>query len=265
MFTNKFSAALAVMMFASVVSTSLVSAQERYALTLDNNYVNKLRANGSLFSPIGDESQNKIRTIELKYDDTKSRAPVELDLNVATINGDAVIVLDDELLAKIKGQPVRTTVSDSQFTRVLLKYEAPMMSADPAIESAMSGEGMIFIRMSDTETMSGKLDGISEFKMACRFGDVTIPMDQIAGIRFHTNRDDSAVVVLSNGDSITGTPTVPAVKLMTDWGSADIEPEFIQSLTMSSGAKFRQANSDFGSRWELKTGTSYAPGPMRNN
>jgi hypothetical protein len=70
--------------------------------------------------------------------------------------------------------------------------------------------------------------------------------------------------VLNNGDSLTGVPTVPSIQLTTDWGRADIEPEFIQSLTATSGAKFRQQNSDFGVRWSLDMGNSFAPAALGN-
>ena len=85
-------------------------------------------------------------------------------------------------------------------------------------------------------------------------------MDQVAGIKFHTDSDDSAVVILNNGDSITGVPTIPAIQLKTDWGQADIEPSKIDSLTTTANATFTQGNSDFGSRWNLSTGNSFAPG-----
>ena len=108
--------------------------------------------------------------------------------------------------------------------------------------------------------MSGDIDGFDEFQIATRFGKVSMPMDQVAGIKFHTDSNDAAVVILNNGDSITGTPTIPAIKLITDWGQADIEPAKIDSLTTTSNATFSQGNSDFGSRWNLSTGNSYAPG-----
>ena len=102
--------------------------------------------------------------------------------------------------------------------------------------------------------MQGTVDGFDEFGIDCKFGKVTIPMEHVAGIRFHADEDDNAVVVLTNGDSLTGTPTVAAISLKTSWGQADIEPEFMQSLTTSANATFsRETNPDFGSRWMLRT------------
>ena len=108
--------------------------------------------------------------------------------------------------------------------------------------------------------MAGGIDGFDRFEIATKFGKVSVPMDQVAGVKFHIDGKDSAVVVMDNGDTVTGVPTIPAVKLKTDWGQADIEPEFMNALTTTSNARFVQENTDFGLRWQLKAGDAFAPG-----
>jgi hypothetical protein len=246
-----------------MTSTATFGQSDRFSLTLNNSYIDSLRSAGSLVSAIDPDSRNKIGIIELRYDETKDNEPVELDLAIGNENDAAVIVIDEDLLSKIKGQPVRVSISNSLFSSVLLKYDSPAMS--PAINPTMQmDDDLIFIRLSDTKSIAGKMDGFDNFKMTCAFGEITIPMEQVAGIKFHTTADDKAVVVLSNGDTVTGTPTIPAIQLQTDWGQADVEPKAIQSLTKSSGAKFQQSNTDFGTRWKLNTGVSYAPAALSN-
>ena len=108
--------------------------------------------------------------------------------------------------------------------------------------------------------MAGGIDGFHRFEIETKFGKVSVPMDQVAGIKFHIDGKDSAVVVMDNGDTVTGVPSIPAVMLKTDWGQADIEPEFMNALTTTASARFVQENTDFGLRWQLKAGDAFAPG-----
>lgn len=251
----------AVLALFGLVST--VSAQDNssYPMVLSANNLDAMVQGRLLTSPVKAEKQNTIETVKLSYSETQGNASVELDVDMTYDNGKVNVIVDEKLLAKIKGQPVVFDVAQRPVTEVVLKYDAP--ASDPIMRAA-DGKGVVFIRLSDTKRMAGKVEGLNEFKLKTSFGEVTVPMSEIAGIKFHTSSDDKAVVILNNGDSLTGIPTVPAVELTTDWGKADIEPEFIQSLTSTSGAKFRQQNTDFGVRWTLNTGNSLAPGALGN-
>ena len=169
------------------------------------------------------------------------------------------MTLDEDLIGQMKGQPVRIPVKGSQggFSQIIIKYEAPVT---PSPMLAGSNQDTYFIRLADAQLMAGNLNNFDTFSLKTKFGDVTIPTDQIAGIRFKIDNENSAVVILLNGDTLTGKPTIPAIELMTDWGQADIEPKFIQSLTTSSNSRFFQETGDFGVRWRLRTGNSIAPG-----
>lgn len=240
----------------SIAMTSSAWAQDRYSLTLNNDFISKLKEFGSLKSEVSESARDKIGVVELRFSDTKDQTPIELDIDVNLVDDDAIIILDDDLIAKIKGQPVRITTTENGFARVLLKYDSPAL-----IESSMVvTDNTVFIRLSDVKSIAGELNDIDSITLDCKFGEVTLPMDQIAGIQMHTDENDSAVVVLNNGDSITGVPEIPTLTLMTDWGKAEILPEAIQSITTTANSKFSRNNTDFGTRWMLKTGNSFAPG-----
>lgn len=242
---------------AVLVLCSSAIAQDRYSLTLNNEYLTNLKSSGSLKSEVSESARNKIGFIELRYDDSKDKTPIELDVDVVRNGSDAVIILDNELIAKIKGQPVRIPARENGFSRVLLKYDAPVVGIK---SSQIVSEDLLFIRLSDVKSLAGELDEISEITMTTKFGDVTIPMEQIAGIKLHTDEDDSAVVVMVDGDVLTGVPSLPMLQLSTDWGKAEINPEAVQSITTTSNSKFSRQDTDFGTRWTLKTGNSFAPG-----
>lgn len=219
--------------------------------------------NGTLLkSPVPPDKQNLISEIQIGFKETENAAPVELNVDVQLDAGTATVLVDDALLSKIKGQPVRFEVSSRPLNTVMLKYDAPAIS-DPMLNQA-GGEGVMFVRIGNSKRMAGKLADFDVIKLKCTFGDISVPLSEVAGIKFHTTSDDKAVVVLNNGDTITGIPSIPALQLATDWGRADIDPEFIQSVTSTSGARFRQTNSDFGVRWVLETGNSFAPSALGN-
>ena len=121
-------------------------------------------------------------------------------------------------------------------------------------------DNTVFVRLSDVKSIAGELEGLDSISMTCKFGKITIPLDQIAGIQMHVDEKKSAVVVLNDGDSITGVPDVPMLTLTTDWGTAEVEPGSIKSITTTANSKFSRKNTDFGTRWELRTGNSFAPG-----
>ena len=247
---------LAAMLLGS--STATAQDQTRFVLKLDSKLISSLRSYGSLRSQVPEKSRNKISFVELQFDETKDEESIELGLPVLAAGENATIVLDEDLIGQVKGQPVRVPIdgSDANFSQIILRYEAP------AISTLMGGseEDMHFIRMKDAKVMAGNVDGFDQLTLESSFGPVTIPMTEIAGIKFHSDSKDSAVAVLNNGDTVTGKPNVPTIMLETDWGKAEIEPEFIESLTTGSTARFLQETGDFGSRWSLRTGTSVAPG-----
>lgn len=249
---------LAMATLLATASHSHAQDQTRFVLKLDNKLISSLRSFGSLRSQVPEQHRNKISFVELQFDETKVGESIELGLPLQISADNASIVLDEDLIGQVKGQPIRVPVNKDQgeFSQIILQYEAPAVS--PMLSG--SSEDTLFIRMKDAKVMAGNVEGLSELAIDTKFGNVSIPMSEIAGIKFHTDGNDSAVVVLNNGDSVTGTPTVSAVQLQTDWGKAEIQPEFIESVTTGASARFLQESGDFGTRWSLRTGTSIAPG-----
>lgn len=258
-----FSQALATAALLVLGMAATTAAQDApYQMILTKGNLDAM-VNGTLLkSPVPADKQNQISEIQIGFKETETAPPVELNVDVQVNGGNATVLVDDALLSRIKGQPVRFEVNARPLNTVMLKYDAPA-AADPMLNQA-GGEGVVFVRIGSSKRMAGKLSDFETIKLTCTFGEITVPMSEVAGIKFHTTSDDKAVVVLNNGDTVTGIPTIPALQLMTDWGRADIDPEFIQSVTATSGAKFRQTNSDFGVRWVLETGNSFAPAALGN-
>ena len=263
MFKTKsiFTALLFAVACMSMAATANAQDQTRFVLKLDDKLITDFKGYGSLRSTVPERFKEKISFVELQFEGTKDGQPVEMDWGLVINGSSANIVLDDAAIERLMAQPVRIEVpaEKNTFSEIVLQYDAPA-GTTPILNDTGSPADSFFIKLEDGGAMSGDIDGFDEFQIATRFGKVAMPMDQVAGIKFHTDANDAAVVVLNNGDSITGTPTIPAIKLITDWGQADIEPAKIDSLTTTGNASFSQGNSDFGTRWNLNTGNSFAPG-----
>ena len=242
--------------------------QTRFVLRLSDDLVFKLRDVGSLASNVQAEFRNNISLIEVQFGDAANAQAENVSVDLEVSNGTANVIMDERLIQRVQRGPIRIVVPPAKraFNRVSLVYargeneDIPSRPAEPILNSSGQPIDLFYIRLKDAKSMAGGIDGFDRFEIATKFGKVSVPMDQVAGVKFHIDGKDSAVVVMDNGDTVTGVPTIPAVMLTTDWGQADIEPEFMNALTTTSNARFVQENTDFGVRWQLKAGDSFAPG-----
>ena len=260
---------LLLIFFLGIANSSFAQDQTRFVLKLDNDLVSSFRSYGSLRSEVPKEFREKISFVELQYAETRDNEAVVQDLGIQVNGENANIVLDEKALKAVKAQPVRVPVSQEQssFSQIVLIYNSAASPVTKETELKDTGQldYMYYVRLNNTQTMAGTIDGFDKFEIATQFGKISMPMDRVAGIKFHTDTRDSAIIVLNNGDSITGVPTIPAISLMTDWGQADIEPKYIDSLTTTPSATFSQQNTDFGTRWKLRTGSSFSQSASRMN
>ena len=252
----------------SMANRATAQDQTRFVLKLSDDLVFKLRDVGSLASNVRAEFRNRISLIEVQFGDAAGGQAENVNVDLEVSNGTANVIMDERLIERVQRGPIRIVVPPSKraFTRVSLVYargegeDIPSRPAEPILNSSGQPIDLYYIRLKDTKSMAGGIDGFDRFEIATKFGKVSVPMDQVAGVKFHIDGKDSAVVVMDNGDTVTGVPTIPAVMLKTDWGQADIEPEFMNALTTTANARFVQENTDFGLRWQLKAGDAFAPG-----
>lgn len=257
--------------------------QTRFVLKLDENLISSFRSYRSLRSNVPDKFKGKISYVELQFAESKEAEPIEMDLGLTIDSGTANINLLEATIETLKTRPIRVAVSSdaSTFSQIVLAYDtatspagsqnaaSPATSSDfqnpnvvpvkPVSNQKPENRGAHFVRLGDDQFMAGTLNGFDQIDLTTQFGNVSIPMSYVVGIKFHTSSDDSAIVILTNGDSITGVPAIPVVTLLTDWGQADIDAKSIQSLTTTPEAKFAQQKTDFGVRWVLQKGDPKAP------
>jgi hypothetical protein len=99
--------------------------------------------------------------------------------------------------------------------------------------------------------ITGALTDSTLLMLKTAFGEASIPLSEVAGVRFPSGQDTSTTLVMLNGDSITGASDVKAVTVETEWGSAKINGENISSMMFVPGLEWQSVNGLNGTRWSL--------------
>ncbi len=119
--------------------------------------------------------------------------------------------------------------------------------------------GKVFVKVTRNRELSGAAIGLSEIKFNAEFGQVSIPMVKIAGIKLHVNADDDAVIALKNGDLVTGTIELEQVSLKTAWGKAHVKLDQIETILAESQSRFFAETSSGKKGWRFSAGAAKTP------
>ncbi len=99
--------------------------------------------------------------------------------------------------------------------------------------------------------LDGTLTDATTIEMQTSFGGASIPLSEVAGIRFASAENASTTVVMLNGDSITGATDVKLVTVETEWGTATINGSNISSMMFVPGLDWNPGKGLNGKRWDL--------------
>ena len=113
---------------------------------------------------------------------------------------------------------------------------------------------VFYVKVARGTELSGQIVEISEFKVKTEFGDVTIPIEKVEGIKLDADGQGSAVLAFTNGDMVTGKIEMEKLELKTNWGKAHINTDTIDSI---SAAQYGRFYSDpTGGGWRFSRGNS---------
>ena len=232
-----------------------------FVLKLNDNLIKSFKDYGSLRSQLPAQAQGRIDNIELRYEGTEGQEPTEMALSVEVKGESAQVYVGDSVLETLRRQPIRIPLQGKAFNTIFLRYR----NGDAAEEGGgiVMGDGpnRFVLEITDDSSIAGSVVDMTEITLMTNFGEVQLTLDQIAGVRFNADGEDGAVVFLNNGDAISGTPTLGVVNVQTFWGLAEVNATNVRSMSASPSAKYVRENTDFGVRWQLKTGNALAPGP----
>lgn len=120
--------------------------------------------------------------------------------------------------------------------------------------------------LTDRSIITGTLLDSTSVAIKTAFGEATLPLSEVAGIRFPAADDTSTTVVMLNGDSITGATDLKFIEVETTWGSAKINGQNIASMLFVPGLAWDATEGLGGRRWVLKektAPTTQQPAPVQ--
>ena len=122
----------------------------------------------------------------------------------------------------------------------------------PAASVPKMGPLTVTVEMLGGQKITGTLTEITELPIRSSFGEVKVPLSQVAGVKLASADDPSTTIILKNGDSVTGATDLQTVSVDTEWGSAKINGSSITSLLLLPDYKWTAATGIGGSkRWSL--------------
>lgn len=141
-----------------------------------------------------------------------------------------------------------------------LAKAAPVAKAVAASTPKLRPLSVAVDLLSDTR-IEGTLTDTTTLEMRTSFGSASIPLSEVAGIKFASADDASTTLVMLNGDSITGATDVKLVTVETEWGVATINGGNISSIMFVPGLNWNPASGLNGKRWNLVNVKAAAPAP----
>jgi len=83
------------------------------------------------------------------------------------------------------------------------------------------------------------------------FGTASIPLSEVAGVRFASANDATTTVVMLNGDSITGATDIKLITVETERGTASVNGPSVASIMFVPGSQWNPQSGLSGKRWSL--------------
>lgn len=135
---------------------------------------------------------------------------------------------------------------------IIALVAVPMLSISVnAQELSAPVAGMVFVSLDQNNELSGKILELEALKVETAFGSVSIPMTKVDGIKMHADAKDNAVIAFKNGDLVTGKVILEVVKLKTEWGTAHIKTDKVETITNSKSSKFFSDTSTGKAVWRF--------------
>jgi len=138
-------------------------------------------------------------------------------------------------------EPVSTDSYD--YDRGAARFSTQKSSAAPLVATVQLSAGSTSLR--------GQLLSIPQISVTTSFGEIDVPLSEVAGIKLASEGNPTTTVVLHNGDSITGACDISGLELKTEWGIAKIQNVGITSILFIEGVSWVADDGLGGTRWLL--------------
>ncbi len=181
--------------------------------------------------------------------------PLTIRPRITTKTGVVEIALSPHSLERLDYQPLTIDVyqSDVQTFRIVpANDETIAASSRPPRTIA----GDFFVRLKPNNGVAVGFPWSTRFRLTNEIFDLELPYSEIEGIFFGDGNDDSASIVMRNGDNISGKHAWPAtIQFETPWGNETIELEQVVSVTRDRSVKLVPSGAE-NPRWVIEKNQS---------
>ena len=138
----------------------------------------------------------------------------------------------------------------------------PTQAAEPKEATPEVRPLSVTVDLSVKGSLEGTLTDTTQLQMQTSFGTASIPLSEVAGVKFASAADATTTVVMLNGDSITGATDVKLITVETEWGTASINGPSIASMMFVPGLQWSESTGLNGPRWGLRDTTTTPDQPQ---
>ena len=118
----------------------------------------------------------------------------------------------------------------------------------------------VFVKLNRNRELTGIILELADIKVETVFGEISIPVDRIDGIKMRVDAKDSAVFAIKNGDLVTGKVVLDQIRLKTGWGTANINTDSIEQISTTKDAQFFPDRSGGRDGWRFSSTSSRGSG-----
>jgi hypothetical protein len=104
------------------------------------------------------------------------------------------------------------------------------------------------------QKINGTLTEVTMLPIRAAFGEASVPLSEVAGVKLASAEDSSTTIIMKNGDSITGATDLKVLAVDTEWGSAKINGSSVTSILLLPDLKWNATVGLNGRRWSLVDG-----------
>ncbi len=140
-------------------------------------------------------------------------------------------------------------------TPIVAQQQKQGISQAPAAsrhsESDQGKAGLMTLKLREGLELKGNTVEMDNVKMTSLIGEVDVPINTIAGIRFAQQPGEQTTLVLLNGDAITGDLALTDVKFVSNWGEAKVNIGHLESIVFRPDFAWSEVGTPNGKRWRL--------------
>lgn len=155
-------------------------------------------------------------------------------------------------------------IASSTFAQEKEATATATATAVPAATAQKMSPITVTVDLVGGQKISGTLTEVTLLPIRTAFGEASVPLAEVAGVKLASSEDTSTTIIMKNGDSITGATDLKVLSVDTEWGNAKINGSSVASMLLLPDLKWNATIGLNGKRWSLVDSKSMPGNPTQN-